>query len=107
MNKFTHLLTITFGAACLASSAFADPTVAVYDLEGAIPESGVKQASLLNLGGAGRQLTHYDLIESLNAALSDEDLKGVVLDVDSASMDVAQIQEIRRLLLQLLKQPHH
>ena len=104
MKHITKLFTTTLGAACLAGSAFAEKTVAVYDLEGAIAESGVKEANLLSLGNTSRQLTHYDLVESLNAALSDDDLKAVVLDVDGASMDVAQIQEIRRLLLQLRKQ---
>ncbi len=78
-------------------------TVAVYDLEGNIGESGNKQVSLMDLGNAGRALTHFDIVESLNSAITDAEVKAVVLDVDAAQMSLAQVQEMRRLLLAIRK----
>jgi len=73
--------------------------IAVYDLEGLLSEGGQSEASLLNFSlDAGRPLTHFDLVRSLQAAATDERVKGIVLDVDQAGIGTAQIQELGRLL---------
>lgn len=50
---------------------------------------------------ASRPLTMLDLTSSLGKAAVDDALKAVVLDVDGAGLDFAQIQEIRRQLATL------
>jgi protease-4 len=74
--------------------------VAIYDLEGAISESGRAEASLL--GGLdmepGRPLTLFDLTRSLRKAAADPRVKAVVIDTDDASMGLPQLQEIHRRL---------
>jgi len=98
-KAITSIITSSVLATC-TSLSLAD-TVAVYDLEGNISESGQSEAGLMDLGGLnspGRSLTHFDIVESLNRAISDDEVKAVVLDVDSASMTLAQVQEVRRLL---------
>lgn len=76
------------------------PIIAVYDLEGPLSEGGQGQVSLLSLSlDTRRPLTHFDLIRSLEKAAGDAQVKGVVLDVDQATIGMAQIQELRRLLL--------
>lgn len=92
-----------FAASVLAASAADEPkpVVAVYDLDGAITESGQPEASLL--GGLtmdhGRPLTTFDLARSLEKAAADPNLKAVVIDVGGAGLELAQIQEVRRRLL--------
>ncbi len=77
-------------------------TVAIYDVEGPLSESGIGDESLLALTIApSRPLTLYDLSRSLEKALADTDLKAVVLEVDDAELDFAQVQQIRRQLLSL------
>ena len=86
-------------AFALGPHALAEGTIAVYDLEGMISEGGQEEASLLSLDmNAGRPLTHFDLVRSLEAATADESVKGVVLDLDQGGLGLAQVQELRRLL---------
>lgn len=71
--------------------------VAVYDLEGALSESGRPEASLLNLGmQSGRPLTLFDLTRSLTKAAADPKVKALVIDIDDASLGLSQLQEIRQ-----------
>lgn len=78
--------------------------VAVYDLDTAISESGQSSASLLDFGvGSDRPLTHFDIVRSLKAAAEDDKVKGVVLDLGGAGIDIAQLQEMRRCLLAIRK----
>ena len=78
--------------------------IAVYDLEGTISEGGQSGGSLLDFSmNAGRALTHFDLVRSLQMAAGDAEVKGVVLDVDQAGLGLAQLQEVRRLLLDIKK----
>ncbi len=76
------------------------PVVAIYDLEGALSESGRAEASLL--GGLGieadRPMTLFDITRSLEKAAADPKVKAVVLDVDDASLGLAQIEEVVRRL---------
>lgn len=85
------------------SAAEAEKTkskVAVYDLEGAISESGQAGGSLFGLSmDASRPLTMLDVTRSLEKAASDPNVKAVVVDADGAGLDFSQLQEIRRLLL--------
>ena len=79
--------------------SLAADTVAVYDLHGPIPENGVSEPSLFSLMGSPEQpITHYDLVERLNYAVSDEEVKAIVLDIDDTGLGYAQLQEVRRLL---------
>lgn len=81
------------------SSANEKPVVAIYDLEGTISESGQTQTSLLNLNlNSDRPLTFFDLTRSLAKASSDPKVKAIVIDIDDASLNLNQLQEIRRLL---------
>jgi protease-4 len=105
MNKqlLKYIVTLwgaSITTAVLSISAFAE-TVAIYDLEGAISESGQQSVNIMNLASTDKSYTHFDIVESLNAALTDDDVKAVVLDVDSAGMSLAQVQELRRLLLKI------
>lgn len=85
-----------------AADEGAKPKIAVYDLEGAISESGQGGESLLGLSmNAVRPLTMLDLTRSLEKAAADAAVKAVVLDVDGAQLDFSQVQEIRRQLLAL------
>lgn len=100
MSRLIHSV-LTASILTTATSLLAAPTVAVYDLESPITESGQISASILNIGNVSRPWTHFDIIESLNAAIKDAEVKAVVLDVDASSFSLAQVQEIRSLLLQL------
>ena len=105
MNRIIHFLTTSIGVAMLGSTALnAAPKVAVYDIENPVSETGSTPDSLsglLSLGNSSRPLTHFDIIQSLQSAANDEDVKAVVLDVDSSAISLAQIQEIRDHLLSI------
>ncbi len=74
--------------------------IAVYDLEGAVSESGQGAGSLFGLSmNPSRPLTMLDVTRSLEKAASDGAVKAVVVDADGAKLDFSQIQEIRRQLL--------
>ncbi|MFP6874830.1 MAG: S49 family peptidase [Verrucomicrobiales bacterium] len=78
--------------------------VPVYDLQGMLTESGNTTASILDLNfSSGRPLTFFDVASSIAAAVQDENVPAVVLDIDEAGLDLAQVQELRRLLLMLRK----
>lgn len=84
--------------ALLASAAFAadKPIVAVYDLEQGLSESGMSEASLLNMSfESQRPLTFFDVTRSLGLAVKDPEVKAIVLEVDSAPLGLAQIEELR------------
>ncbi len=77
------------------------PKIAVYDLEGPLSESGQAEGSMLPdfSMGASRPLTMFDLSKSLGKAITDPNVKALVVDADGAMLDFSQIQEIRRHLL--------
>lgn len=76
--------------------------VAVYDLEGVLSESGQPGGSLLGLSmDASRPLTLMDVTRSLAKAAADAEVKAVVLDADGVDLDFAQVQELRRRLMEL------
>ncbi len=86
-------------AAISSVSAAPRQVVPVYDLQGPIGEAGQASTNLLGLNFSGaRPLTFFDLVGSLAAAASDENVPAVVLDVDAAGLGLAQIQELRRHL---------
>ena len=104
MISKNSILASSFGALALScSSLIAVPTVAVYDLDKPLSESGISTASLLDLSAPARPLTHFDIVRSLEKAATDMELKAVVLDVDNSNLSLAQIQEIRDHLLTLRK----
>jgi len=73
--------------------------VAVYDLEKGLSENGVVEASVLNMNlESQRPLTFFDVTRSLGMAVSDPDVKALVLDVDGSPLGLAQIEEIQRHL---------
>ena len=87
----------------LAGSLFAEDekkTVAIYDLEGVLSESGRPEASLFGSLGmeSNRPLTLFDLTRSLEKAAADPNVSAVVLDADDAGLGLAQIEEIHRRL---------
>ena len=103
MNGLIARLLIGFVSFPLMSSAEAIPAksiVAIYDLEGPISEAGKSEHSFLELPmDATRPLTMLDITRSLEKAAADEAVKAVVFDIDGASLDFSQLQEIRRQLL--------
>jgi len=106
-----HLLVYPLLASALISvvSAEADktekevkPIIAVYDLEGLISESGGSKPSMLDFPkDVSRPLTMLDLTQSLEEAVDDPAVKAVVVNADGATFNFSQIQEIRRLLMEL------
>ena len=102
--RLTHFLT-TIGAAIISATTLnSAPTVAIYDIENPVSETGITADSLsglLSIGNPSRPLTHFDIIQSLQSAVSDAEVKAVVLDVDSSGLSLAQIQEIRDHLLSI------
>ena len=92
----TALCAFTLTAALCAKN-----TVVVYDLKGKVPESGAASGDILSsISNPKRPITHYDLVESINFAIKDKEVKAILIDIDDASMGLAQLQEVRRLLLQ-------
>ena len=78
--------------------------IAVYDIESAISEAGQSSGGILSLDhNPDRPLTHFDIVRSLKNAAEDKNIKGVVLDLGGASVNLAQIQELRRCLLAIRK----
>ena len=100
LNRINFRIAALICSFSLTNSIFAD-TVAVYDLEGSITENGLQSVNLMDISSAKRSYTHFDIVESLHAALNDDEVKAVVMDVDAAGMSLAQIQELRRLLLKI------
>jgi len=96
-----YALLLSFFLSLILARADDDTTIiAVYDLEGMITESGQVSGGLLDFGAGGnRPLTHFDLVRSLKAAAADKNVKGVVLDLGGAGINLAQLQEMRRCLL--------
>lgn len=84
----------------IAATSDKETIVAVYDMEGMISESGQVSGGLFDLSGSSdRPLTHYDVVRSMKAAATDDNVKGVVLDLGGANINLAQLQEMRRCLL--------
>jgi len=77
------------------------PIIAVYDLEEALSESGQNKESLFDFSNSELPLTLLSLTRSMDKAAKDPAVKAVVLDVDGAGIDFAQMQEIRRRLLSI------
>jgi protease-4 len=78
--------------------------IPVYDLQGVLSESGNTSASILDLDlnfSSSRPLTFFEVASSIVAAGNDVNVPAVVLDIDSAGLELAQVQELRRLLLSL------
>lgn len=83
----------------LASALLTAKTIPVYDLVGSLSESGQATTDLLSFDfSAERPLTQFDIIKSLQSAATDEDVPGIVLEVDQAGFSYAQLQEISRHL---------
>lgn len=81
------------------ASAVPRLVVPVYDLQGVIGETGQGPTSLFSLNFSGaRVLSFLDVVRSLAAAAEDDAVPAVVLDVDSAVLGLAQVQELRRHL---------
>ena len=79
--------------------------VPVYDLQGTLTESGNVSGSILDLNfSSERPLTFFEVASSIAAAVNDENVPAVVLDIDAAGLELAQVQELRRLLILLRKQ---
>jgi protease-4 len=82
----------------------ADVCIPVYSLDGPLSESGMVESSLVDgPPDDQRPITHFDLVRSLSRAAKDKRVKGVVVHADSAEMNIAQLQEIRRRLLDIRK----
>ena len=79
--------------------------IAVYDLESVISEAGQpSEMSMMSFDPeSDRPLTHFDIVRSLKMAAEDDKLKGVALDLGGTSIDLAQVQDIRRCLLAIRK----
>ena len=104
MKRIISLCLALLSSVAFAAKEKSGAIIAVYDLEGAISESGQSSGGLFGLGGgSNRPLTHYDVVRSMKAAAEDENVKGVVLDLGGAGISLAQLQEMRRCLLSIRK----
>ncbi len=100
--KFIRLVSLVILSAisAIAAAKKGKPIVAVYDIGKPVTESGRAQASMFDLGmDASRPLTLFDITRSMEMAAADPLVKALVLDVDGAELDFAQIQELRRRLM--------
>ncbi|MDX1680506.1 MAG: signal peptide peptidase SppA [Akkermansiaceae bacterium] len=91
-------------AACLPCMVTAEdetePTVAVYDIQGFISESGNIPSSPFSIDfDTELPMTFHDLITGLEQAVSDEQVEAIVIEIDDAGLGFAQIIEIRDQLL--------
>jgi len=100
----TSLIVIALTLPAVAANEEDQAIIAVYDLESAISEAGQSSGALISLSPeSDRPLTHFDIVRSLKTAAEDKNVKGVVLDLGGTSLNLAQIQEIRRCLLAIRK----
>ena len=90
------LTALLVAAAVMASATvgFAADTVAVFKIRGPVAEQP-DQSGLAELLGEAGPTTMFSLIEKMHAARKDENLKGIILDIDSAGLGFAQVQELR------------
>jgi protease-4 len=87
-------------AAPLILAAAGKSTVAVYDLEGPLSESGAAGTSFFSMDfESARPLTFFDVALSLDKAARDSEVAAIVLEADDAALTLAQTEEIRRHLL--------
>jgi protease-4 len=96
--KFTQraVLACLITMPCMALSATADdtPVVPVFEISGVITEAPLPQDLPFDLSGA-TGTTLRDVIGRLNAARDDNNVKGVVMMLGSASFGRAQAEELR------------
>ena len=96
-KTLVFLLSVLLPVLCRADEK---KIVAVYDLAGVLSETGQASGGLPGLSmDAERPLAHLDVVRSLEKAAADERVAAVVLEVDQAGIGLAQLQEMRRLLL--------
>ena len=73
--------------------------VPVYDMEGVLTESGLAEPNFLDISpDTSRPITHYDVVTSLQRAVTDDAVSGVVVEIDQTALSLAQVYEMRRLL---------
>ena len=84
-----------------AKPAPAKPVVAVYNLDGALSEDGQPETDTFAVPDLHSKLplTLLDLTLSLGLAADDPEVKAIVIHADNASLNLAQVQEIRTALL--------
>ncbi len=99
--KSKNLLLSTAAFTLFSCPLLADDIVAVYDLEGAISETGAGASGLMALADQSRPMTHFDLMRSMKAALADDEVKAVVVEVDGAGLGFSQLQDVHRQLTAL------
>ena len=81
----------------LSTASETELPIPVYDLTGAITESGMMEASFLSFDTNPQlPLTHFDVVTSLQRAAVDEKVEAIVVEVDQAGFSLAQLQEIKR-----------
>jgi len=80
--------------------AYEEKVVAVYDLEGGISESGQSGQPMFGVAmDAERPVSHLDVVQGLEEAVKADEVVAIVVEMDQAGMSLAQLQELRRLLL--------
>lgn len=93
------LVALTFAAAMPAGAAEgkkeskSKTTVAVFRLRGPIVETPAEENFLM---GTSHSVTLQSLIERMNKAREDENVKAVVITLDGATVTLAQAEEIRQ-----------
>ena len=101
---YFSLISLSSLAVAVAAEKEVKPIIAVYDLEGAISETGKSEQGMLDFSfDPSRPPTLLDLTRSLEKAAADVAVKAVVVDADHAQMDFSQLQEIRKQLLAVRK----
>ena len=101
---YFSLISLSSLAVAVAAEKEVKPIIAIYDLEGAISETGKSEQGMLDFSfDPSRPPTLLDLTRSLEKAAADVAVKAVVVDADHAQMDFSQLQEIRKQLLAVRK----
>lgn len=102
LKRFVGALVSFAGLVTMASGSESEVAIPVYDFTGMISESGLVEASLLNFDpNPQRPLTHYDVVTSMQRAADDEEIPAIVVEVDQAGFSLAQLQEIKRCMLEV------
>jgi len=86
---------VSVALAAPASFAADRNAVAYFDLSGPISEAPRPMGGIGELLGETVPPTMFDLLEKLRAIRTDDEIKGVIFEIDEAGLGFGQIQELR------------
>lgn len=98
VKSLLRLITLPF---CLVPLTTNADSVAIYSFDNPITETGKLEPNLLDFNidlFPDKSNSFHALIQSLKHAETDDELKGVLLELAGSGLGIAQIQELRRSL---------